>query len=406
MYTLDDTPSLSRLTRRDVLLGACASAAAVSLCSVSWAAGAEGKLSAVVIGDTRRGEYGHGLDVMLANRQDVQIVAVADPDEAGRAAAVERTRAQRSYADYREMLAKEKPQIAIIGPRWTDQHHAMAMAAIEAGAHVICEKPFMTTLAEADEVLAAAERTGRKVAVMHQFRLAPSVLELKKRIEQDDLIGDLLHLTAWGKQDSRAGGEDMLVLGTHLFDLMRLFAGDAQSCTARVLQDGKPITAADARQPGEQIGLVAGNEIYAQFAFADGVNASFHSRQGLREQVGVWGLELIGSKTKARLVLTRPHPAVYIQEQGMWGPEGRLDPWKRMEGDPSVRLDDEGLGFGPANQRIVDDFLDAIGSNRQPASSGENGAKAIEMVYAVYRAALNDIRVELPLKERGHPLQG
>src|SRR5205807_851986 len=135
---------------------------------------------------------------------------------------------------------------------------------LAAGAHLFMEKPIAPTLVEADEILAAAEKAGRKIAVAHQMRLAPSIVFLKKRIDEG-LLGDLLELRAFGKQDARAGGEDLLVLGVHLFDLMRLFAGDPLWCTARVTQAGRDITPADARAIKEQIGPLAGDEVSAQF---------------------------------------------------------------------------------------------------------------------------------------------
>ena len=101
----------------------------------------------------------------------------------------------------------------------------MAMASLRAGAHIYLEKPLTQTLAEADELLALADRTGRKIVVAHQMRLAPNILALKQAIKQG-LLGELLEIRTHGKQDHRAGGEDLVVLGVHLFDLMRFFAGD------------------------------------------------------------------------------------------------------------------------------------------------------------------------------------
>src|SRR5207249_8367984 len=121
-----------------------------------------------------------------------------------------------------------------------DQHHAMALAALRIGAHLYMEKPITQTLAEADDLLEKSDSAGSKIAVAHQMRLAPNILHLKTRIEQG-LVGDLLQIRAFGKQDARAGGEDMLVLGTHLFDLVRFFGGDASWCTARVLEKGHEI---------------------------------------------------------------------------------------------------------------------------------------------------------------------
>jgi predicted dehydrogenase len=299
------------------------------------------------------------------------------------------------------MLDKEKPQLVSIAPRWTDDHHAMAMAALAAGAHLLTEKPFMQTLLEADEVLAAASRAGRKIAVAHQMRLAPGIVQLKRAIDQGT-IGDLLQIDAWGKQDSRAGGEDMLVLGTHLFDLMRLFAGDARWCTARVLQDGRDITLSDAHPAGEGIGPIAGDEVFAQFGFDRGVNATFTSRGKLREVVGHWGIELTGSKGSAR-ILADISPRVFLMKPAAWSDGGRTDAWQPLAavGGPDAEAKDGET----ANRRVVNDWLEAIDNNREPACSGRNATKAIEMVMAVYHAGLTGARVPLPLKDREHPLK-
>ena len=64
-----------------------------------------------VIGRTGRGDYGHGLDVVWRDVPDVDVVAVADDNEAGRAAAAKRLKARAAYAAYRVMLQKERPQV-------------------------------------------------------------------------------------------------------------------------------------------------------------------------------------------------------------------------------------------------------------------------------------------------------
>ena len=360
------------------------------------------KRAAAIIGHTGRGDYGHSLDVALNGIEGVEVVAVADADDAGRAKAAQRIHAPRQYADYRELLVKERPQLVCLAPRWSDQRPAMALAALRAGAHLFTEKPFTSTLADADEILATADRTGLKIAVAHQMRLAPSIVRLKQALEEG-VLGELVELRAWGKQDSRAGGEDMLVLGSHLFDLLRYLAGDALWCSARVLHDGRDITRADARIVSEQIGPVAGNEIHAHFGFARGVNATFTSSARLRATLGPWGIELLGTKGAAR-ILAEVFPTIYVLKSGAWAASGRKDEWTRWDGDPGAKLSAEERGFGPANRRVVEDWLLAIEQNREPVCSGRGAMKSIEMIMAVYQAALSGARVTLPLKERRHPL--
>src|SRR4051794_24942436 len=78
---------------------------------------AKTKYRAAVIGRTGAGDYGHGFDTIFAGFDNISVEALADADESGRKAAGARSRASRLYADYREMLAREKPRIVSIAPR-------------------------------------------------------------------------------------------------------------------------------------------------------------------------------------------------------------------------------------------------------------------------------------------------
>jgi predicted dehydrogenase len=380
----------AQLSRRgflhqSVLLAGTAGAGLWQLNEGKAAPAANELLSAAIIGHTGHGDYGHGLDVLFNDLAGVQVVAIADPVAAGREAAAKRCGALRQFSDYREMLTKEKPHLVSIAPRWSDQHHAMAMASLEAGAHLYMEKPITPTLAEADEILALADKRGLKLA--------------------EGLIGDIAQVRAWGKQDDRAGGEDMLVLGTHLFDMLRNLVGDPAWCTARILQQGREFTRADARTVKEQIGLIGGTEIEAQFAFTKGVMASFTSRAALRQTVAHWGMELIGSKGVVR-VLMDVFPQIFLLEAGKWEASGKTDRWLPLKDDPTMSFTSEQRGFGPANRRVVDDWLEAIRTKREPACSGRDAMRALETVMAVYQAGLSGRRVLLPLTDRSHPLQG
>src|SRR4051812_43362748 len=97
-------------TRRRFLAQSTAlAAAAVSVGSLSRAASAESqKFRAAIIGHTGRGDYGHGMDIIFNDRADCEVVALADPDDAGRAKVAARCKPAREYRDYREMLEKEK----------------------------------------------------------------------------------------------------------------------------------------------------------------------------------------------------------------------------------------------------------------------------------------------------------
>jgi predicted dehydrogenase len=355
---------------------------------------------AAVIGHTGHGNFGHNMDLVFNDRPGIEVVAVADPDEKGRVAAQQRTRARRAYADYREMLDQERPHLVSVAPRWTDQRHAMVSAALAVGAHVYCEKPFAPTLADADDLLARAARTGRKIAVAHQGRVASNTLLLKRRLDEG-LIGELLEIRAHGKQDKRAGGEDLVVLGTHQFDLVRFFAGDPLWCAARVLQAGHEITAADVHPATENIGPIAGDEIEAMFSLPRGVNVHYTSRGKNAASAGPWGMELIGSKGRVRL-LNDVFIDVFVWRGNEISPRGQSGEWVPLEGTQNGSAIER--GFPAANRRVVDDWLGAIAENREPLCSGHAAMKSLEMIHAVFAAGLSKSRVSFPLVNRQHPL--
>jgi len=383
------------LSRRDFMRLASLTGALVAADLPSLAAEPGAKLKSAVIGHTGRGDYGHGLESIFSNRPNVEVVALADPDSEGRARTAAKIGTPRSYADYREMLEKERPNLVSIAMRQSDQHHGIALAALQAGAHIYCEKPFVTAPNESDELLAEADRHGRKIAVAHTMRMMPAVVLLKQAIAQG-LIGDVQELRSFGKQDARAGGEDMMVLGSHLFDLLRLFLGDPLWCTARVLWQGRDIAPADRRIVNDNVGYVAGDEVFAQFAFPRGVNATFTSAVKLRETVEHWGIEFYGSKGSARINCDIA-PNVFVRRSTGWKSEGKTDAWQPL--DASVEKPPAPQNLGP-----VGDWLHAIAKNREPECSGRNGAWAVEMVMGVYHAALSGKRVSFPLSVRNHAL--
>ena len=370
---------------------------ALSSAAVACAEQNQTHLRAAVIGHTGRGDYGHGMEKIFNGRAGVMLVALADGDAAGGRKVAADLGVNSVYTDFREMLEKEKPTLVSVGMRHSDQHRDVILACLKAGAHVYCEKPVTRKPAEADELIAAAEAAKLKVAVAHTTRQARHVRRLRDAITRDGLIGDLKEMRAYGKQDQRAGGEDLMVLGSHLMDLMCMFAGTPLWCTARVLAGGRDITKTDARLVKDNVGLVAGDEVFAQYAFAGGVNATFTSAARLRETAGSWGIELHGSKGVARIT-SDIVPNVFLRQSTGWAATGRTDTWVPFDPEKVTSPDTN------ANDPVAD-WLQSIREDREPVCSLRNAARAVEMVCAVYSAGLSGKRMEFPLKERGHPLE-
>ncbi|UCC99289.1 MAG: Gfo/Idh/MocA family oxidoreductase, partial [Phycisphaerales bacterium] len=336
------------------------------------------KYRVAVIGRTGRGNYGHGLDVVWNGIDRAQVVAVADEDAQGRAAAAERLKAPKAYADYRRMLQKEHPQIVSVAPRWLDCHRDMALACAEHGCHVFLEKPMCQTLAQADEMIAAFEKRGLKLAIAHQTRHSPTLEHVRKLIA-DGRFGDILELRGRGKEDRRGGGEDLMVLGTHIMDLMRLFAGDAQWCFARVSDGGKPVTSSEVRDGAEGIGPLAGDEIHATYRFGGTTMGYFSTHRTRHGAAKRFGLQILASKGIITMT-TGALPEVWFVEDPSWQPGSSNAPWKRITSagiDKPETLTDPGHSLG--NHLIALDLIRAIETDTQPKGSIYEGRAALEM---------------------------
>ncbi len=263
----------------------------------AWGAKAMAKRYRVaIIGHTGRGNYGHGIDRVWLEVPQTEIVAVADANEGGRKAAVKRLKVEKGYADYRKMLEESKPDLVAVCPRWLDQHHDMVTAAAASGAKgIYCEKPLCRTLVEADAMIAACEKHKVKMAVSHQTRYSPR-LKVVRDLIGSGRIGRVLELRGRGKEDRRGGGEDLWVLGTHVFDLIHAIGGAPTWCFATVRQDGRPIGKQDVKPGNEGIGPLAGDEVHAMYRLSGGAVATFDSTRSAGGRPSRFGLAIHGSK--------------------------------------------------------------------------------------------------------------
>ena len=359
---------------------------------------AERPLTVGVIGHTGQGNYGHGEDTVWLKISQTKIVAVADADPKGLAVAAKRLGGVKAYADYKVMLAEAKPDIAAICPRHIHEHRDMIVAAVEAGVKgIYVEKPFVRTLAEADEIVRLCADKGVKLAIAHRNRYHP-VVDVVKQLVASGEIGELKEIRVRGKQDQRGGGLDLWVLGGHGFNLATLFTGSATSCEATILVEGRPATKADIHPGDEGVGLIVGDEIHARYETKSGIPLYFDSKKGTPAKGTPFGARLIGTKGVISLQIDE-EPLAILERDGQKTPIttagiGKPEPIK------DIKLVNGG------HHGAVRDLLAAIADKREPLCGPSAGLETVELTMAVFTSfAAGGKKVMLPLADRQHPLR-
>jgi predicted dehydrogenase len=380
-------------------------AAALAACGTARAkTPPEKKLRICIIGDTKQGGFGHDLHLAWALRDDVEIVGLSDPDEAGRAKRAAECGALRGYADYRDMLEKERPDLVTVCPRATVYHKDYVLAAAAVGAHGFIEKPLTMDLAEADAMAAAVEAKRLKWAVAFNWHMVPEVRHALEQV-RGGLIGQVMEMRARGKEDHRSGGEDMVVLGAHLFDLMRRFAGDPHWCQATALSNGRIAMREDIREATEPLGPIIGDSIQAAFGFDNGVTGNFASLRNKGENGHRWGIDVYGTAgvLSIRMEGTPFVPLIRVLRGPVWMPDAEKGTgWEALSGAPATTYTHPSADrYAP----ITSDLVAAIREDRAPAASLQDGRASLEMVSAVFASHISGRRVTLPLEERRHPLR-
>jgi len=356
-----------------------------------------------VIGSTSRGNYGHGLDEVWLAIPGAQVVAVADDNKTGLDAAIKRLKAPKGYADYRKMLDEEKPQYVSIAQRWVDRHAEMVVECASRGIHMYLEKPMCQSMKQADDMVKACEKTDVKLAIAFQTRYSPRMRAVKELIEAGR-IGRVLELRSRGKEDSRGGGEDLWVLGTHLFNMMHYLGGEPTWCSARIFEGGKPVTKDHVKQGNEGIGPLAGDEVHATFGLASGATGTFDSVRAAGGNPSRFGIQIFGSKGVIE-VLMGFMPSVKLLEDPSWSPGRSGKQWVDVTsagvGQPEP-IKDTSNHFG--NILAVKDLISAVENDRQPEASIYEARTSTEMIAAVFDSHRTGGTVTFPLKNRENPL--
>ena len=336
------------------------------------------------------------IEAAIKNADRLSLVAVCDP-------VLERAEQRKAeyqkafpdaqvaiYGDYQQMLNDLKPDICAIATE-SGYHPHIAIDCLEAGAHVICEKPMALSTQDADAMIAASRRTGKKLAVCFQNRFNAPVQKARKALEAGR-FGRLLHgsiQVRWNRNESyyaqapwrgtwELDGGTLMNQCTHGIDLLQWMMGEdavrVQAVTRRFLRpiEAEDFGAAIVEFASGAVGIIEGS--------ADIYPTNLNETLSL---FGERGSVVIGGLAVNKIETWRFADAAEVgdTEDKVLNPDEK-DP-------PTV------YGFG--HSALYADFLDAIEQGREPLVSGEKGKKALEIILAIYKSQKTGQPVELPV---------
>jgi predicted dehydrogenase/flavin reductase (DIM6/NTAB) family NADH-FMN oxidoreductase RutF len=271
-------------------------------------------------------------------------------------------------------------------------HARAALAALEAGKHVLVEKPLTTDAGDARALIDRADAAGLCLAVAEQYPLSPLVLAAKAAID-DGEVGRVALVrcgvatyfrpgeSSWKTDREAAGGGVLLDVGIHYVAILRRWFGEPTRVEAVVT-------------PGGPAGFGAEDTVAVALGFRDGPAALLHVSWSAAGQPDLPNIEVLGERGSLQLWFDRPdllltaplpdrHWAQRARRKLPWRVASRIDRHLPDRRRRRIRVRSTDL---VGSRAIVDDFVEAIVNGREPSTPGRDGLRDLEVVLAAYRS--------------------
>lgn len=317
---------------------------------------------------------------------ETDLVAVADikPSRAERFA---QEYGATAYFDHRALLERDDIDlVSICVP--SGLHAAIALDAMQAGKHVLVEKPIAITLEDADRMIALSEATGRTLGVVLQNRYNPPMQQLRATIDQGKLgklyLGNACvrwyrpqsyYEDGWHGTWAMDGGA-LMNQSIHHIDALQWFMGPVQSVYAY------SATLAH-RMEAEDVGVAVVRFTSGALATIEGSTLTWP--QNLEGSVAVFGERgsvKIGGTALNRIVL--------------WKVEGELEQEAELL---TSQIVDPPSVYGYSHREVIRDFAQAVRLGRPPGTPGRAARRSLELVLAIYQSARSGREVTLSSPE-------
>lgn len=332
----------------------------------------------------------------LAAVPGVQVTAACDPDAGRRDALAGRFKIGRVFPDAESMLQAEQADVVVIGSP-PELHHRQTLLALERGAHVFCEKPFVEKPQEAAEIIAAADRAGRLVSVNNQYRFMPIYRKTKERIAAGE-FGPPYLISGWQQMFHPPSFEKnwrahlikstLFEFGTHALDLICFYFDALPASIATTITHPRPEIAADVvvlcqlAFPGERAASLVLNRV------THAPERYFEMRIDCREaslRVSLGGVARFGFNW------SKPLGRPIARFSFVKGGESRIERGGRSE----VLVADKEMAFARATTAKFADFLSRVQSGARDNAEARHARALIRLVEAGYESAATGRTVPL-----------
>ncbi|MDR2509365.1 MAG: Gfo/Idh/MocA family oxidoreductase [Spirochaetaceae bacterium] len=335
------------------------------------------------------------IEAFVKNRESFFLAAACDP-------VIERAKKEaREYEkqitgaavqcclDYRKMLEDIKPEVVTVASE-SGKHPQIVIDCLNAGCHVICEKPMALSSKDAENMIDTAKQNGKKLAVCFQNRFNAPVQKLRTALDAGR-FGKLLHgmvQIRWNRNNNyyaeapwrgtwEEDGGTLMNQCTHAIDLLQWMLGEdavrVQAQTRRFMRpiDAEDFGAAIVEFKNGAVGIIEGS--------ADVFPSNLNETLSI---FGETGAVVIGGLAVNKIETWR-----FADAQTVGDTEDKV--LNVCEKDPPTVY-----GFGHA--ALFRDFAEAVRTGREPLVSGERGKKALEIILAIYKSQKTGMPVDLP----------
>mgnify|MGYP005840023289 CR=1 FL=1 len=342
----------------------------------------------------------------LAQCPDVQVAGVSDVSPERLAHVAREFGITRGFKDYRELLAlPEVEAVHICLPNWL--HAPVAIEALQAGKHVLCEKPPALTAADAQRMVDAARQSGRKLMICFNYRYRHDTRFVKRLIDAGDL-GDIYYVKAswlrcsgipgrkggWFTRKALSGGGPLIDLGVHLLDLTLWLLGHPRPLTVTAS------TYAAFGPRGRHYWGGTTEPVTDPYEVEDLASAFIRLDSGATLLLETsWAMHTSAGRDEYFLHVYGTEGGVELDVRN-YTTTDTVRVYRDLAGVP-VDSAPHALQAGNGHAAAINHFLWSIREDRPPESTGEQGVALMQLIEAIYGSA--DQRRELTLPQEPTP---